>query len=280
MEESLKLEAEERVHHLQGNVYQFERQIEKVQNSNPNPKILFNACENPYVEGDPNMGYLIEDTKPRNTPSHLVQKTVPGSFTPELGQDPKSTSHKPPLSASHAQPQFAPTPQHQFNSNIHTKPPQAHQPNPKSNTGQNKPKPKNWVSLLQSQSPSLDMKIEYIPDLQKGKEALVEIDLELTEVGKWNRYLINARTSKQPGLLHTKSTKAKICIEISADQELPNEVIVSVQGETVVVPIELNSKFSHPMCSYCHVFGHSTSKCVKHTVIVPPLLPKSRNGRL
>lgn len=231
------------------------------------------------------------------------------------------------------------------------------------------------------------MKLEYFPDLQKGKEAQVEIDLELTDVGRWNRYLIGhfldgkmpypllvstarnqwkdlfvavksdvsgfylfefkdeqaklqileggpyffsqkylvlkdwhrmmkplqeqptkipawvkfhdlpfelwnqeclsrvdsivgrpihvdqatARTSKQYGLLQTK---ARICIEISADQELPDEVVVSVQGETVVVPIEY--QVLPPMCSYCHVFGHSTSKCVSHTVIVPPPLNKEQ----
>lgn len=36
----------------------------------------------------------------------------------------------------------------------------------------------------------MNMKLEYFPDPQQRKEAQVEIDLELTEVGKWNRYLI------------------------------------------------------------------------------------------
>ncbi|XP_058183679.1 uncharacterized protein LOC131301403 [Rhododendron vialii] len=136
------------------------------------------------------MGYPLEDTKPRNTPSHFAQKIVADCLVPKLGLDSKSPSHKTPLSAHLAQPQFAPTLQHQFNSNIHTKPSPAHQPNPKPITGQSKPKPKNWASLLQSQSPSLDMKLEHFLDLQKGKEALVEIDVELTKVGKWNCYLL------------------------------------------------------------------------------------------
>lgn len=36
----------------------------------------------------------------------------------------------------------------------------------------------------------MDMKLDYFLDLQRGKEAMVEIDVELTEVGKWNRYLV------------------------------------------------------------------------------------------
>ncbi|KAG5540742.1 hypothetical protein RHGRI_020845 [Rhododendron griersonianum] len=51
-------------------------------------------------------------------------------------------------------------------------------------------KPKNWASLLQSQSPSLDMKLEFFPDLLRGKEAQVEIDIELTDVGMWTKYLV------------------------------------------------------------------------------------------
>ncbi|KAI8572581.1 hypothetical protein RHMOL_Rhmol01G0210600 [Rhododendron molle] len=259
------------------------------------------------------------------------------------------------------------------------------------NTGQNRPKPRNWAALLQSQSPSLDMKLDYFPDLQKGKAATVEIDVVLTEVGKWNKYLIGhfldgkmaypllvttarnkwkdlfvavkpdvsgfylfefkdeqakmqvleggpyffsqrylvlkewhrmmkplqeqptkipvwvkfhdlpfelwnqeclsrvastvgrpihvdqatARTSKQPGLLQTKSTKARVCIEISAEQDFPDEVAVTVQGETVVVPIEY--QVLPPMCSHCHVFGHSTTKCVKHFVTPSPVLPVAKD---
>ncbi|KAG5521726.1 hypothetical protein RHGRI_034073 [Rhododendron griersonianum] len=51
-------------------------------------------------------------------------------------------------------------------------------------------KPKNWASLLQSQSPSLNMKLEFFPDLLRGKEAQVEIDIELTDVGMWTKYLV------------------------------------------------------------------------------------------
>ncbi|KAG5557728.1 hypothetical protein RHGRI_007846 [Rhododendron griersonianum] len=136
-------EARARVTHLHGNTYQFQRTPSEVRKSNLNSKILLNARGNPYVEGDPNMGYSLEDTQPR-----------------------------------YRQVQSNPTlPLHQTH-------------NPKSISGQSRPKPKNWASLLQSQRPSLDMELDYFPDLQKGKEALVEIDLELTEVGKWNRYLV------------------------------------------------------------------------------------------
>lgn len=85
LEESLKLEAEEWVTHLRGNVYRIERQREEVQNTNPNPKILFNARGNPYVKGDPNLGYILEDIRPRNAPSHLTPKPAALSLTPRAG---------------------------------------------------------------------------------------------------------------------------------------------------------------------------------------------------
>lgn len=47
-----------------------------------------------------------------------------------------------------------------------------------------KPKPKNWAALLQSQSPSMDLKLDFYPHLFRGKEAQVEIDIELTDVGR------------------------------------------------------------------------------------------------
>ncbi|KAG5513035.1 hypothetical protein RHGRI_038542 [Rhododendron griersonianum] len=362
-----KKEADQRaqVVHLHGNTYQFQRTTAEVRNSNPTPKIVLNPRGNPYVEGDPNLGYSLQDTKPRNAPPpHLISKHEAGSSSHEMGFEPQT----------------------QLKTNFHTKPPQTQQPFPKPNSGKNKLKPKNWASLLQSQSPSLDMKLEYFPDLQKGKEAIVEIDVELTDAGNWNRYLVGhfldgnmaypllvstaryqwkelfvavksdvsgfylfefkdeqsklqvleggpyffsqkylvlrdwhrmmkplkdqptkipawvkfhdlplelwnqeclsrvastigrpihvdqatARSSKQPGLLHTKSTKARVCIEISADHELPDEVAVTVQGETVVVPIEY--QVLPPMCSQCHIFGHATSKCSKQAVVPPSQL--------
>lgn len=36
----------------------------------------------------------------------------------------------------------------------------------------------------------MDMKLDHFPDLQRGKEARVEIDLELTDAGKLNKYLV------------------------------------------------------------------------------------------
>lgn len=238
-----------------------------------------------------------------------------------------------------------------------------------------KPKPKNWASLLQSQSPSTEMKLEYHPDLFKGKVAQVEIDIELTDVGMWNKYLIGhfldgkmayplvlstaryqwkelfvavkpdvagcylfefrdeqakqqvldggpyffsqkylvlkdwhrmmqpvkeqpshipawvrlrnlplelwnqeclsrvantigrplhvdqatAKTSRQPGLLQTKSTSARVCIEISAEHDLPDEVRITVEGNSVVVPIDYQVLPS--MCKNCKVFGHSNTQC-------------------
>ncbi|XP_058217387.1 uncharacterized protein LOC131328462 [Rhododendron vialii] len=232
----------------------------------------------------------------------------------------------------------------------------------------------------------MDLKLDYFPDLQRGKEALVEIDIKLTEVGKWNKYLIGhfldgqmpypllvstarnqlkdlfvaikpnvagfflfefrdeqakmqvleggpyffsqkylvlkdwhrmmkpaqdqpskipawvklhdlpfelwnqeclsrvastigkplhvdqatTKTAKQAGLLHTKSTKARICIEVSAEQALPDEVTVIVAGESVVVSVEY--QVLPPKCDIYHVFGHHTIKCASKpsTSPIPP----------
>ncbi|KAG5540731.1 hypothetical protein RHGRI_020837 [Rhododendron griersonianum] len=54
-EQALIREAEERSSHLQVKAAQFDSQQKQVQNSGPNPKILYNARGNPYEEGDPNM---------------------------------------------------------------------------------------------------------------------------------------------------------------------------------------------------------------------------------
>ncbi|KAG5540764.1 hypothetical protein RHGRI_020862 [Rhododendron griersonianum] len=332
-EEGLILEAEERARNVPLH--------QQVQLPIPTPKVLINARGTPYLEGDPNMGFPEADTKPRRpfSPKNQSNQTLPIHPTQTL-------------------PQQAPI-----------------KPRPNSNLP--KPKPKNWASLLQSQSPSLDMKLEFFLDLFRGKEAQVEIDIELTDVGKWNKYLMGhfldgkmpyplvastaryqwkelfvavkpdvggcylfefrdeqakqqvldggpyffsqkylvlkdwhrmmkpvkeqpshipawvklhdlplelwnqeclsrvastigkplhvdqatAKTSRQPGLLQTKSTSARICIEISAKHELPEDVRITVEGESVVVSIEY--QVLPLMCKLCQVFGHSTAQCSK-----------------
>ncbi|KAI8559923.1 hypothetical protein RHMOL_Rhmol04G0214000 [Rhododendron molle] len=223
----------------------------------------------------------------------------------------------------------------------------------------------------------MDMTLDFFPDLQRGKGALVEIDLEMIDVGKWNRYLVGhfldgkmaypllsstarnqwkelfmavkpevagfylfefrdeqvkqqvleggpyffsqkylvlkdwqrmlkpameqpskspawvklhdlpfelwnkeclsriastigrplhvdqaiAKSAKQPGLIHTKSSKARICIEINAEHDLPEEVTIVVEGDSVIIPVEY--QVLPPMCTICHVFGHSTIQCAK-----------------
>ncbi|KAG5521738.1 hypothetical protein RHGRI_034083 [Rhododendron griersonianum] len=195
-------EAEERAASLSDT-----REQEQVRSPKTSPTILYNPRGTPYVEGDPNMGYSLEDTRPR----YNSRGSDSSSNKPEL-----NPSHIPhqinpnanPLIQPH-QPQIIPR-QHQAvvegdpnlgypvqDTKLRNPPSLFSQKsgtdskhNSKPNTGQNKPIPKNWAALLHSQSPSLDMKLEYFPDLQKGKEALIEIDVELTEVGIWNRYLV------------------------------------------------------------------------------------------
>ncbi|XP_058183805.1 uncharacterized protein LOC131301486 isoform X2 [Rhododendron vialii] len=51
-------------------------------------------------------------------------------------------------------------------------------------------KPRNWASLLQSQGPAHELKLEFFPDLHEGKHVAVEIDEELVDDGNWNNYLM------------------------------------------------------------------------------------------
>lgn len=113
-------------------------------------KFKFNAWGNPYVEGDPNLGYILEDIRPQNAPSHLTSNLATSSSPSKLGSKPKpiSPSHKPPINMPHSQPLSSPTQQHQFMPKTHSHLPQTHQSDPKHSIGQNKPKPINWVSLL------------------------------------------------------------------------------------------------------------------------------------
>ncbi|KAG5531959.1 hypothetical protein RHGRI_026537 [Rhododendron griersonianum] len=138
----------------EGLILEAEERAQQVQLPITTPKVLINARGTPYLEGDPNMGFPEVDTKPRRP------------FSPK-----NQSNQNLPMHPSQTLPQHAPN-----------------KPRPNSNLP--KPKPKNWASLLQSQSPSLDMKLEFFPDLFRGKEAQVEIDIELTDVGKWNKYLM------------------------------------------------------------------------------------------
>lgn len=98
-EEALQREAEERAACLH-----VHRTQEEVQISKPKPVTLYNARGNPYVEGDPNMGYSIEDTRPR------YNSCASGSFThkPESKTTPSSPTHNPSgTTSSHLPPDSA-----------------------------------------------------------------------------------------------------------------------------------------------------------------------------
>ncbi|KAG5565795.1 hypothetical protein RHGRI_001652 [Rhododendron griersonianum] len=325
-------EAKARVIHLHGNTYQFQRTPSEVRKLNPNSQQL------------PSTSVIKTAEMPKVSSVNAPQSRP-------LNNGNQSTLRNSSISGQH--PQFKPKQKN------------------------DQAKPKNWASLLQSQSPSLDMKLEFFPDLLRGKEAQVEIDIELTDVGMWTKYLVGhfldgnmpyplvastaryqwkelfvavkpdvggcylfefrdeqakqqvldggpyffsqkylvlkdwhrmmkpvkeqpthipawvklhnlplelwnqeclsriastigkplhvdqatAKTSRQPGLLQTKSTNARICIEISAENELPDEVRITVEGESVVVFVEYQVLPS--LCKECQVFGHSTDHCSK-----------------
>lgn len=162
------MEAEQRAILVQGN-NQFTRQSTEVHNSNP--KTLYDARGNPYVEGEPNLRYSPRSLQPRY--SQPLLNVVPNpNITHPL--EPASVRANPDKGST-----ISPSRQPFIKINSQ---PFTQQTNIKPRVGQSqsKTKPKNWASLLQSQSPSMDMKLDYFPDLQRGKEALVEIDIELT----------------------------------------------------------------------------------------------------
>lgn len=160
-EQALIREVEGRATHLQINASPFKSHQEQVRVFSPNPKILYNARGNPYVEGDPNMGYTVEDSRPR------IGNRVTGSLHPVSDFTPSSSTNNLTANIPHSQIQdnSLPNQNHQtsIRNQVHPTRNQVHHPS----AGQAKPKlkPKNWATLLQSQSPALDMKLEYFHDL-------------------------------------------------------------------------------------------------------------------
>lgn len=128
LEESLILEAKERASHAQGESAQFTCQSSEVQLSIP--KLLYNARGNPYVEGDPNLGYSPRSLKSRYTCDRAASSTLSThSTTPTLGFEHKPVS-PPPIRSGNGPPPLhtlhSVTPQNQQSSNATL----THQPHP------------------------------------------------------------------------------------------------------------------------------------------------------
>lgn len=79
----------------------------------------------------------------------------------------------------------------------------------------------------------------------------------------WNRECISRIASTIGRPIHvdqatakkTKTSHARVCVEIDANLELPDDVTITVGGERVVVPIQY--QVLPPMCAKCKVFGHA-----------------------
>lgn len=67
---------------------------------------------------------------------------------------------------------------------------EATQPRQPNHSVLNKGKTKNWASIFKSQGLAMDVKLEYFPELHRGKNAEVEIYEDLTEVDSWDKYLV------------------------------------------------------------------------------------------
>jgi len=60
---------------------------------------------------------------------------------------------------------------------------------------------------------------------------------------------------------------ARVCVEVEAGDELPDEVQIKVNGDSVVVTIEYQWLPSN--CSKCRIFGHSTESCTSKLTSTP-----------
>ncbi|KAG5540748.1 hypothetical protein RHGRI_020851 [Rhododendron griersonianum] len=297
-------EARARVTHLHGNTYQFQRTPSEVRNSNSNTKILNN----------------------------------------QSGAVPKPLNHASTSTNPVSQPKA-------MNRQVQTN--------------------KNWTSLFRSQGPSSNMKLDFYPELKKGKNAVVELDIthldencwshclvghfldarkdfrlasstahkqwgKMTKYGllsvksdnagflyfefkdeacqlavleggpwffsqkflvlkKWRRMMTPSKISPssiptwvklhnlppecwtEEGLSRvasaigqpkhvdqatkkkTRLAYARVCVEIEAADELPDDIQVTVDGESVSVRVEY--QLMPPVCSECKVFGHATTGC-------------------
>lgn len=144
------LEVEERAARVHSHTNQFTHQSTEV--TNPNPKTLYNARGTSYKEGDPNMGYSPKSLQPRYSQSRVTAVSNLSSTHPVDLVSIRANSDRGIPTSPPRQPIGKPHSQHL--------PPQTNL-NPSGGQCHQKPKPKNSASLLQSQSPSLDMKLAF-----------------------------------------------------------------------------------------------------------------------
>ncbi|KAI8550597.1 hypothetical protein RHMOL_Rhmol06G0119600 [Rhododendron molle] len=97
------------------------------------------------------------------------------------------------------------------------------------------------------------------PAEDQPSKILVEWLVQLGSHCMWTKPLQKLLGSRAFSTLNLQKTR--VCIEISAEQDLPEEVIVIVEGESVVGPIEY--QVLPPMCRHCKVFGHPNTQCSK-----------------
>lgn len=63
---------------------------------------------------------------------------------------------------------------------------------------------------------------------------------------------------------------ARICVELEAGNDLPTEVVIKSNGESVVVEVE--HQWLPSQCTKCKVFGHTTKSCGPKFVSKPSTL--------
>jgi hypothetical protein len=88
----------------------------------------------------------------------------------------------------------------------------------------------------------------------------------------WNRECISRIASTIGRPIHvdqatakrTRTSHARVCVEIDASIDLPHEVSVTVGGDQVIIPIQY--QVLPQMCDHCKVFGHP--RCVKPVIVV------------
>ncbi|GJR53134.1 putative RNA-directed DNA polymerase [Tanacetum coccineum] len=109
------------------------------------------------------------------------------------------------------------------------------------------------------------VKMHKVPVVAYSEDGL---SLIATQIGK--PVMLDAFTSTMCADPWGRMGYARALIEVSAEKELKQEVIMAVPEEEGIghihVKIQVEYEWKPPLCDECHVFGHNLEQCPKHVV--------------
>ncbi|GJT82600.1 hypothetical protein Tco_1056942, partial [Tanacetum coccineum] len=109
------------------------------------------------------------------------------------------------------------------------------------------------------------VKMHKVPVVAYSEDGL---SLIATQIGK--PVMLDAFTSTMCADPWGRMGYARALIEVSAEKELKQEVIMAVPEEEgtghIHVKIQVEYEWKPPLCDECHVFGHNLEQCPKHVV--------------